>query len=244
MHHESRFMAVLAAVFLLVFSLFWLWQNPGLVRGRLSQAEIDRAMAYIEKNIALPPDEKAPSLERFRKWAEADDGRPVYMLNLMRYYDTVRPLPGSPAFKGTPHEANALYESKAMPLLLASGNYPVFGSETQGQNVLTDKTIGDGLGRILVVRYASRRDFITLITNPAYAPIEPYKLMALQVALTPTSGDFVIPDARLALGALLLIAFLAIGWVRSARRRASIVSVLGLAPAIPAQRAQKVKETL
>ncbi len=56
----------------------------------------DRAVAYIDKNIYLPPEEKALTLERLRKWAEADDGGPVYMLNLMRYYDTVRRIETSP----------------------------------------------------------------------------------------------------------------------------------------------------
>ncbi len=213
--------------------------------GRLTQAEIDRAVEYVDKNLYLPPEEKSLTLERLRKWAEADDGGPVYMLNLMRYYDAVRPPPGAPAFKGTPQEANALYEAKAMPMLLASGNYPIFGSQTQGANLLTNKSIGDGLGRVLVVRYASRRDFLNLVTNPAYAPIEPYKLMALQVALTPTSGDIMIPDARLALGALLLIAFLAIGWVRSAWRRPLVeFAPLAAARSIPTHAVSKVKETI
>jgi hypothetical protein len=68
------------------------------------------------------------------------------------------------------------------------------------------------------VRYSSRRDFLKLLTDPAYAPFEPYKLMALQVALTPTSGDMIIPDASLAFGAVLLITFLLIGWVRASQR--------------------------
>ncbi len=73
-------------------------------------------------------------------------------------------------------------------MLLASGNYPVFGSQTQGVNMLTEKSIGDDLGRVLVVRYASRRDFVNLVTNPAYAPIEPYKLMAVAGRADPDFG--------------------------------------------------------
>ena len=161
----------------------------------------------------------------------------------MRYRDAVSPPPGGPAFSGTPQDANALYEAKAMPMLLASGNYPVFGSQTQDVNILTDKSIGGDLGRVLVVRYGSRRDFVNLITNPAYAPIEPYKLTAVQVALTPTSGDMVIPDARLALGGLLLIVFLGVGWFRAARRPTALAPILGLAPASP-QPTAKIKETL
>jgi len=209
---------VLATAFVVVFASFYLWQHPGLIRGRLAAAEIDRAVAYIDRSLYLPQEEKAQVLGRLRTWAEADDGRPVYMLNLMRYNEAVVRGAGMPDFKGTPREANAYYENSVMPMLLRSGNYPIFGSETQGATLLQDKIAGD-LSRILVVRYSSRRDFLNLLTDPAYAPFEPYKLMALQVALTPTSGDIVIPDASLACGAALLTTFLFIGWVRVAGRR-------------------------
>jgi hypothetical protein len=45
-----------------------------------------------------------------------------------------------------------------------------------------------------------------------------YTLVALQVALNP-SGDVVIPDASLAFGATLLIAFLFICWIAGGRDR-------------------------
>jgi hypothetical protein len=218
MKNERGLLALLATSFVIALAAFCLWQHPGLVRGRLTAAEIDRAVAYIDKALYLPADEKADALDRLRKWAEADDGRPVYMLNLMRYNEAVLHGSGMPDFKGTPKESNAHYENNVMPMLLRSGNYPIFGSETQGATLLRDKVAGD-LSRILVVRYSSRRDFLNLLTDPAYAPFEPYKLMALQVALTPTSGDVVIPDASLALGASLLITFLIIGWIRTARRQ-------------------------
>jgi hypothetical protein len=211
-------MAVLATAFVIVFAAFYLWQHPGLVRGRLTAAEIDRAVAYIDKVLYLPAEEKKDALGRLRKWAEADDGRPIYMLNLMRYNEAILRGPGTADFKGTPRESNAYYENNVMPILLRSGNYPIFGSETQGATLLREQVAGD-LNRVLVVRYASRRDFLNLLTDPAYAPFAPYKLMALQVALTPMSGDVIIPDASLALAAALLTAFLLIGWVRANRRR-------------------------
>ena len=58
MRKNRRFMAGLGAALVAVFALFRLWQSPGLVLGRMTQTEIDRAMAYIDKNIYLPPDEK------------------------------------------------------------------------------------------------------------------------------------------------------------------------------------------
>ncbi len=218
MRPQSRFLAALAAAFTIVFAAVCVIQYPGLVRSPLTAAEIDRAIAYVDKALYLPAAEKPAVLNRLRQWAEADDGRPVYMLNLMRYNDAILRAPGTPDFKGTPKESNAFYENNVMPMLLRAGNYPIFGSETQGPTLLRDEVTGD-LNRVLVVRYASRRDFLNLLTDPAYAPFEPYKLLALRVALTPMAGDIVIPDIRLTLGATLLTAFLLIGWIRAARRQ-------------------------
>ena len=43
----SRSTIVLATAFVVVCASFYLWQHPGLIRGRLAAAEIDRAVAYI-----------------------------------------------------------------------------------------------------------------------------------------------------------------------------------------------------
>ena len=46
----------------------------------------------------------------------------------------------------------------------------------------------------------------------------PYKLMALQIYLTPMTGEVAVPDLTWATAALALIIFLAAGWWRAARR--------------------------
>ena len=71
------------------------------------------------------------------------------------------------------------------------------------------------------MRYPSRRAFLSLLADPAYAPNMPYKLIALYLALVPVSGDVVIPDLRSVVGATLLGLFLAIGWFRSSRKKPS-----------------------
>ena len=79
----------------------------------------------------------------------------------------------------------------------------------------------DDWSRILVVRYPSRRAFFRLVSDPEYLKFMPYKLAALKLALVPVSAQVVTPDLRLALGGLLLVVFLAVGWVRSARSSAT-----------------------
>ena len=51
-----------------------------------------------------------------------------------------------------------------------------------------------------MVRYPSRRTFLELLSHPSYAPLEPYKFMALEIDLVPVSGDKVIPDMRWLVG--------------------------------------------
>jgi hypothetical protein len=208
----------LGAALLAVFAGFWIWQNPGVVAGRLKPAEINANLAAIDKQLVLPPDEKPQLLARARAWMEADDGKPVYMLNLMRFYPQLRRIPGAPAFSGTPQQSNAHYEARTMPLLFERGGYPLIAGPPQGANLMSYEPGLDGWSRMLVVRYPSRRAFMQLVTDPAYGPGEPYKLMALKVVLTPTSGEVVVPELTWLVGGALFALFLAAGWWRAARR--------------------------
>jgi hypothetical protein len=180
------FLTVLAGVLLAVFVAVWLWQNPGLVRGRLRAQEVAQFMAQVER-LPFRADERPEAHRRLRAWMEDDDGRPFYMLNLMRYYPELRRFPDAPAFDGTPRESNARYEAAARPMLLRVGGYPLYAGTPQGKNLVEHDPALDGWSRVLLVRYPSRRAFMRLLTHPAFREIEPYKLMALQLILTPTA---------------------------------------------------------
>src|SRR6516165_5445047 len=56
MKGERMFLIVLAGVMLALFVAVWLWQNPGLIRGRLRAREIAQFMARIER-LPFPADE-------------------------------------------------------------------------------------------------------------------------------------------------------------------------------------------
>lgn len=217
--NNKTFMTRLGAAFALIFVAFYLWQTPGWLTGKLTPAEIDRHLATADK-LTFPDGTKERILKRVRAWAEADDGKPFYMLNLMRHYPQLKPMPGVPELDMTPQEANAYYEAEATKLLVPNGGSLPYGSDIHDQALIpigTDAAF-DNWSRVLVVRYPSRRAFLELLSDPRYAPLEPYKMMALEVLLVPTAGDVVAPDLRLALGATLLLIFLAVGWRRAARR--------------------------
>ena len=174
-------------------------------------------MAIIEKLPARAAEGIQAFTSRIRPWAEADDGKPVFMLNLIRFYPQLRTFAGAPEFKGTPEEANAYYEKSITSLWLSHAAYPIFAGASQAKNLINIHPEKDW-GRVVVCRYPSRRTFLKLLCDPSYAPMEPYKFIALEIDLVPVSGEMVIPDLRLIVGGSLLALFLAVNWFRAARR--------------------------
>ena len=199
------------AVCLGLFLAFWFWHSP--TRRKLTQPEIDRYLGAIERQVFLPEDDKPKVLARLRAWAEADDGRPFYMLNLMRYYSELRRFPGTPNFEGTPEQANEFYEKKVVPLLFKRGGYPMLGGRAQGKSLMEVAPALDCWSRVLLVRYRNRRTFLSLLADPAYGPWEPYKIMGVELVLVPVSGRVVIPDLRLLVGGSLLCVLVVVGWI-------------------------------
>jgi hypothetical protein len=220
-----RFELLLGAVLAALFTTFWIWQTPGKLQ-KLSSAEVDGYLQRMEGKLPGDPAEQVVFFARMRAFGLADDGRPIYMLNAMRYYPELKQGPGMEEVRGTPAEANATYEKAVMPILFRLGAYPLFGGQTveirADDKVHSnldgfDPTIDDW-SRILVVRYPSRRAFFELLSDPQWLKYAPYKLAALELALVPASGHVVIPDLRWVMGGACLIIFLGACWLRAARR--------------------------
>ena len=55
-------------------------------------------------------------------------------------------------------------------------------------------------GNMTVVRYPSRRTFLKLISHPTYAPLAPYKFIAVELDLVPVSSGTIVPDLRWLVG--------------------------------------------
>ncbi len=204
----------LGAASLGAFAAFWRWHSPKAEP--LTREEIDQYLEMISR-LPMPGDEADKVVGQLRLWAEADDGKPMYMISMLRYFDELHRFEGAPEFGDTPEEANAYYERKCMPLWLKAASYPMLGGKAQGENLI--KTLPDQppWSMAQVVRYPSRRTFLKLLSDPSYARLEPYKFMALEMDLVPVSGDRQIPDARWIVGGGLLALFLAVGWRRAPR---------------------------
>ena len=225
-----RFELLLGAVLAALFITFWIWQTPGKLQ-KLSSAEVDAYLHRMQGKLPGGSAEQAAFLTRMRAFGLADDGRPIYMLNAMRYYPELKHGPGMEGVRGTPAEANATYEKAVMPILFRLGGYPLVGGKTMeisaDHGVHSnldgfDPTIDDW-SRILVVRYPSRRAFFELLSDPKWLKVAPYKIAALELVLVPVRGQMVIPDLRWVIGAACLIVFLGVGWLRAAHKKRTSV---------------------
>jgi hypothetical protein len=203
---------VLGASLVILYLALLAWHSPR--GGKLTQAEIDHYISIIER-LPLPAEELKAIVSRIRPWAQMDDGKPVYMFNLIRFFPQLRTFPGAPEFKGTPKEANAYYEKSITWLWLSHAAYPMFSGSTQAKNLINMEPERQW-GELAVARYRNRRTFLKLLAHPAYAPMEPYKFIALEIDLVPVSGVMVIPDLRWVVGAVFVFIFLLSGWLHAA----------------------------
>ena len=203
---------VLGASLVILYLALLAWHSPR--GGKLTRAEIDHYIPILE-NFPLPLEELKAIVSRIRTWAEIDDGKPVYMFNLVRFFPELRTFPGAPEFKGTPKEANAYYEKSITWLWVSHAAYPIFSGTTQAKNLINMEPERQW-GELAIARYRNQRTFLKLLAHPDYAPMEPYKFIALEIDLVPVSDGMVIPDLRWVVGAAFAFIFLLAGWLHAA----------------------------
>jgi hypothetical protein len=190
-------------------------------KATLTADEIDYYLKLVA-TLPMPRDGAEQLANRLRPWAEADDGKPTYMLNLNRYFAELRPFPGAPEVRATPVEAHGHYHRRLTGKWLRNASYPIFTGTPQCEPLTQAQPGQECWDNVWIVRYPSRRKFLELLTWPGYADAEPYKSMALEHDLVPLAGGTTIPDFRWLAGGFLLAAFLAAGWVRAAWRGRSL----------------------
>lgn len=211
---------VLVIVLVILVGSVWYWQAPG---SKLTPEEIETYLSQMEVGLPMPAVEKAEFIRRLRGWGHADDGKPVHMLNLIRFNEQMSSVPGHPEFTGTAEEANAYYEQAVLPLLAARGVYPIFASAPQGMgpemgaktNLLGYEEELGGWDRVLLVRYPTRRAFLDMASDSAYMTVVPYKLAAIDLGFIPLDKQYAIPDLRWLAAFLGLAIF---GLIKAVRR--------------------------
>ena len=126
-------MIIFGAALVVLYLVSWAWHSPWA--GKLTKAEVDRYLAIIERSLQ-PTDEVEAFTSRVRSWVEADDGRPVYMVNLMHFLPQFRTFPRAPELNGTPREANAYYEKGLIWLWLRHAAYRIFSGVPHARNLI------------------------------------------------------------------------------------------------------------
>jgi hypothetical protein len=209
----------LGIVCVALYGIFSFWYGgPG--SGTLTKDEVEVYLSKIQQDFNIPEREKAEFLERLRTWGMEDDGKPVYMLNLMRTREKPYLFPGVPMkdFHGTAEEANRIFEEQVIPLLLKRGEIlPAVGT-VQGKNLIGGGPGLDDWSRVGFARYANRRAFFELLVDPRYKKIIHLKFVGMQLVLVPVAPELAIPDLRLVVGGALLVLFLGFGWLHSGVR--------------------------
>ena len=180
------------------FTLFLFWYTP--TGGPLSDAEVDNFIAKMEQN-GSPPE----AMALIRQFGEEDTGKHFIMINNIDYNET----PGNVAGAAPGEDAEQLldrYMEHMIPAMLSRGSHPVMMGPAAYRSMdvigVEGVDIWDMGG---LVRYRSRRDFLEIVTDPAFSGKHHFKAAALEKTIAfPVEPDFNLGDPRLLIGLLLL----------------------------------------
>jgi hypothetical protein len=192
---------VLAAVLLALYALFWFWYG-GSTRP-LETEEIEACFRKIAEQQAARGPASALTRERLRRFAETDDGREFYMLNLLRLRAEPQYPDGRPA--GEPTErVLAAYVRAWARAAIPRASHPVW----MGRPVL--KLFGEPEEALweqaAIVRYRSRRDLLEMIATSAFSQDASLKDVAVEATdVWPATNEFLIVSPRLVVLLLLVL---------------------------------------
>ncbi|MCG8589016.1 MAG: hypothetical protein MJE66_06965 [Proteobacteria bacterium] len=155
----------------IVYGAFWIWY--GGAGDPLTPEEVERLVGRMVERGAGDGD-----LEALRRFGESDDGREFFMVNLVEYRERPAYADGRDPETDDPQEVDRRYTRFMLPRLVLRACHPV----ALGERIATLAHY-DGApdwSRAAVVRYRSRRDFLELVTDPAWAEHAVHKWAAVE----------------------------------------------------------------
>lgn len=186
-----------------VYVLFLLWHYR-LCSKPLTKTEIDRLSARGGYD-----DMSATEKANFRRFMEADDGKPFYMLNLMLYREkALYPAGEFPDVK-TGEDAAKLYNRAVIRELIKRGSYPVFYSKKMA-NLISDSDGTDFFEHVGIVRYRSRRDLFNMVESPVYAECIKHKWASLEKTVAVPTKRILMIDPTVIVTSVMIIIWLAV----------------------------------
>ncbi len=182
----------------LLYGIFVIWYTD--LGSPLTDAEVSDFKAAMQANQSEP--EVIAFIEQF---ARSDIGGQFIMLNAIDYNDN----PGSVAGAEPGEDAESLlgrYMEHMIPAMLIRASDPIFmGPAVYPAMDVIGIEGAENWNAGALMRYRSRRDFLEIVTNPAFRGKHHFKAAALEKTIAyPIEPDLQLGDPRLLLGLLLL----------------------------------------
>lgn len=164
----------------------------------MTQVEIERYLARYQENLTeertgQPFDPE--KVKGIRKFAEEDDGKPFYMINLIQEHDKPKYPDHWQGERGkTVREAKMLYSKACYPIIKNIGSYPLVGVSFTSPAVVNTGRDYENWDQFYLVAYPNRRAFMELLVSDAYADAIVHKYAGdRETVLIPvTAGEVVV----------------------------------------------------
>ncbi|MEL6573782.1 MAG: hypothetical protein AAFQ64_19185 [Pseudomonadota bacterium] len=205
---------VLWGALALIYIAFLGWHLPR--SEPLTKAEVTALIAKLPESGGRD----LSVAEGFVQFLSEDDGEPFFMLNLIEYRDEVAYAADVPDPAPSVAAANQAYGKAVVREQLKRGSYPAFMFEPRGLLLNSyDPAVGD-FDHAVLARYRSRRDFLDMISSPAFDAAQRHKWASVERTLVVPVSPIAIITPGLVVPALLALLGLGItalyGWRRGA----------------------------
>ena len=195
-----------AIVFLALYLAFLAWYD-GWGVDPFTAEEVDMLASKVETQDTNPEE-----LKNLLRLLKDDDGEEFFMLNLNRYE-----YAGNEVQQGVPVSYQN-YGQAVIQMMLKNAGHPIYSGEISDYLVGGDIKEG-GWHEIILVRYRSRRDFVSMVTSDEYLKAAKLRYVSIEYAeVIPTRANLNLVTPRFVILALLfLIAVVTDRLIRRAR---------------------------
>ncbi len=115
-----------------------------------------------------------PTAEQFSQLLASDDGKPVVMVNLLRY----KPAAGEPDTGKTGEQAYRAYGEAMVPFVLSKGGRLIWSGTVSSQVIGTG---GEEFHSVAIMEYPSRKIFVEIAMDPFVAKIGAHRAAGLEM---------------------------------------------------------------
>jgi uncharacterized protein (DUF1330 family) len=115
-----------------------------------------------------------PTAEQFSELLASDDGKPVVMVNLLRY----KPAADSPHTGKSGEEAYNAYGEAMVPFVLSKGGRLIWAGKVTSQVIGTG---GEEFHTVAIMEYPSRKAFVEIAMDPYVARIGEHRAAGLEM---------------------------------------------------------------